>query len=375
MSEANTKQNKKPQQFNCVFFISTIVLFFTFFSYFIGQIFRINLFNTSFPLIDIAIILLFITNLLYHLKNKTLKVKNKYFLYFLIFAWVFLFFNLFKYQISSLKPIFYLIRLTCLLSFFIFPIKIGDKVKNIFYISIIANIIFGFIQYFFWPNFTYFNASNWDPHLYRLVSSFFDPTFTGLIYLFFIIKLFLDKKFPYRWPLLVFTYIAMVLTYSRSTYLTFLLAFTFIAINLKKFKIFLISLLLITATIFILPRQAGEGTKLERTSSIKAKVENYQEGWQTFTKSPLIGFGYNNLLFIRDIKTPDSHANSGFDGSIMTLLTTTGILGTIIFLFGLKQLYSKSDLIKKTFLISILFHSLFANSLLYPWILLSLILF
>ena len=356
-------------------FISTIVLLFTFFSYFIGQIFRINLFNTSFPLIDIAIVLLFITNIFYHLKNKTFKIKNKYFLYFLIFAWGFLFFNLFKYQISSLKPIFYLIRLTCLLSFFIFPVKIGDKVKNIFYISIIANIIFGFIQYFFWPNFTYFDALNWDPHLYRLVSTFFDPTFTALIYLLFIIKLFLDKKFPYRWPLLVFTYTAMVLTYSRSSYLTFLLVFIFIAINLKNLKVFLISFLLITATIFILPRQPGEGTKLERTSSIKAKIENYKEGWQTFIKSPFIGFGYNNLPFTREIKNPNSHANSGFDGSIMTLLTSTGIIGTTIFLFGIKTFYLKSDLIKKTFLISLLFHSLFANSLLYPWILLSLILF
>jgi O-antigen ligase len=104
-------------------------------------------------------------------------------------------------------------------------------------------------------------------------------------------------------------------------------------------------------------------------------MENYQEGWQTFTKSPLIGLGYNNLAFIRDIKNPQSHANSGFDGSIMTLLTTTGIIGTSIFLFGLKLFYSKSDLLKKTFLITILFHSLFANSLLYPWILLSLVFF
>jgi len=354
---------------------STIVLIFTFFSFSIGQIFRISLFNTSFPLIDISIILLFLTNIFYHFKTKNLKVKNKYFFYFLIFAWIFLLFNLFKYQIYSLKPIFYLIRLTCLLSFFIFPINLGNKTKNIFNLFIIANIIFGFIQYFVWPNFTYFDVSNWDPHLYRLVSTFFDPTFTGLIYLFFIVKLFLDKKIPYRWPLLIVTYIAMVLTYSRSSYLTFLLAFTFIAINLKKLKIFLFSFLLITITIFLLPRQPGEGTKLERTSSIQAKIENYKEGWQMFIKSPLIGFGYNNLSFIRDTKNPDSHDNSGFDGSIMTLLTTTGIIGTIIFLFGSKNLYLKSDLTKKTFLISILFHSLFANSLLYPWILLSLILF
>jgi len=355
--------------------IQTAILIFTIFAFFIGQIFRINFLDTSFPLLDIAIILLSLFNLFYHFKSKTLKIKNKFFVYFLVFAWIFLFFNIFKYQIHSLSPVFYLIRLTCLLLLFIFPIKLDDKIKNLFYLSIIANIIFGLIQYFLWPNFTYFDVYNWDPHLYRLVSTFFDPTFTGLIYLFFIIKLFLDKKFPYRWPLLIISYIAMVLTYSRSSYLSFLLAFILIAINLKKLKIFLISFLLITATIFILPRQPGEGTKLERMSSITAKIENYQEGWQTFTKSPLIGLGYNNLPFIRSIKNPASHSNSGFDGSIMTLLTTTGIIGTLLFVFGLKFFYLKSDLLKKTFLIVILFHSLFANSLLYPWILLSLVLF
>jgi len=355
--------------------ISTIVFGLTIFSFFIGQILRFNFLNISFSLIDIAISLLFLLNTFQHFKNKDFKIKNKYFLYFLIFAWIFLVFNIFRYQIYSPKPFFYLFRLTCLLSFFIFPLNIKSKIKFFFSLAIIANIIFGFIQYFIWPNFTYFDILNWDPHLFRLVSTFFDPTFTALIYLLFLIKIFIDKKFPFRIPFLIITYIAMVLTYSRSTYLAFLLAFTFLSFKFKNIKIFLISLLIISITIFIIPRQPGEGTKLERNSSIKAKIENYQEGWNLFTKSPIIGHGYNNLFFIRDNDNPNSHANSGFDGSIMTLLTTTGIIGTTLFLFGIKNLYQKSDLTKQTFLLAILFHSLFANSLLYPWILISLVFF
>lgn len=351
--------------------ISKIIYIFVIFAFFIGQIFRINIFNFSFPLIDIAIVLLSSFNIIQHIKNKTFKIKNKFWVYFLIFTWIFLVFNLLKNQIFSLTPIFYLIRLTCLLSLFIFPLK-KNKNQKLIYIAIIANIVFGFIQYFFWPNFTYFNVLNWDPHLYRLISTFFDPTFTGLIYLLFIIYLFLKKEFPYKLPLLVISYIAMALTYSRSTYLSFLLAFTFIAIKSKKIKIFLLSLLIITLTVFILPRQPGEGTKLERTSSITAKIENYKEGWQTFKQSPIIGHGYNTLSLIRNINNPNSHSNSGFDGSIMTLLTTTGLIGTFLFFLGLKSLYKDSNLIKKTFLIVILFHSLFANSLLYPWIFLFL---
>jgi O-antigen ligase/polysaccharide polymerase Wzy-like membrane protein len=352
-------------------FISKIIYLFLIFAFFIGQIFRINIFNVSFPLIDIAIVLFSLFNIVQHIKNKTLKTKNKAWLYFLIFTWIFLIFNLFKYQISSLTPVFYLTRLTCLLSLFIFPPKI--KYQKFIYLAIIANIIFGLIQYILWPNFTYFDVLNWDPHLFRLVSTFFDPTFTALIYLIFIASLFLNKKIPYRIPLLIISYLAMALTYSRSTYLSFLLVFTFIAFKSKKIKIFLISLLLITSTILMLPRQPGEGTKLERTSSIEAKIENYKEAWQTFKKSPLIGHGYNNISFIRENKNPDSHSNSAFDGSLITLLATTGIIGTSLFLWGIKTLYLKSNLTKQSILIAILFHSIFANSLLYPWVLLLLV--
>ena len=356
-------------------FITTIIFTFTVFSFFIGQIYRINLFNLSFPLIDISIILLFLFNLYSHFKTKNFKIKNKYFLYFLIFAWISLLINLFRFQINSLTPFFYLIRLSCLLSFFILPFNIENKFKNIFYLSIIANIIFGFIQYFFWPNFTYFDALNWDPHLYRLVSTFFDPTFTGLIFLFFIIKTFLNKKTPYRIPLLIISYIAMALTYSRSTYLSFLIAFIYIAKHYKKINIFLISLFIMSLTIIVLPRQPGEGTKLERTSSITAKIQNYQEALITFKKSPIIGIGYNNISFVRDKKITNSHANSGFDGSLATIFVSTGIIGGILFLLGIKDLFINSSILQKTMIISILFHSIFANSLLYPWVLISLVLF
>lgn len=355
-------------------FIQTTILIFVFFSFFIGQIFRINFLNISFPLIDISIILLTGFNLFQHFKHKDFKVKNKHFLYFLIFSWTFLLFNLFKYQINSLTPFFYLTRLTCLLSLLIFPINIKESHKNYFLIFLIANIFFGLIQYFIWPDFTYFNVNNWDPHLYRLVSTYFDPTFTALIYLFLIIKLYLDKNIPYRKILLIISYIAMALTYSRSTYLSFLFAFWFISINQKKIKIFLFSLFIVFITIVLLPRQPGEGTKLERTSSVFAKIENYQEGLALFTKSPLIGHGYNTLPFIRNIN-PDSHATSGFDGSLLTILITTGTIGFYFFAFGIKEFYQQSGLLKKTLLVSALIHSIFANSFLYPWILISFVLF
>jgi len=354
-------------------FIQNTVLIFCFFAFFIGQIIRLDLFGFSFPLIDLSIVFLTTTNLIYHWKNKTLKIHNKYFFYFVIYSWLLFFFSHFYFEIFSLNSFFYLIRLTCLLLFFIFPLNINKLQKQLFSLFIIANLIFGFIQYFFWPDFTYFDINHWDPHLYRLISTFFDPTFTGLIYLLFLIKIFFDKKNPYRLAILIITYLAMVLTYSRSTYLSFLIAFTFISISTKKIKPFLISLILVTLTIFIIPRQPGEGTKLERTSSIFAKKENYQEGFKMFTQHPIFGIGYNNIPILREHKNNLSHANSGFDGSLLTILISTGIIGLFLFLLGGTKYYHSSNLTSKTLIWSVIFHSLFANSLLYPWILLTLV--
>lgn len=344
-------------------YLSTIVVFF------FGQLLRIELKGISFPIIDTFIALIFCFNIFEKIKNKYFRVKNKYLLYFLIFTWLSFIFNYFKYNFDLIKPILYLFRLTFLLSLFIFPPKLDEKIKKIFYLSLFSNVIFGLVQYFFWPDFTSFKSLNWDPHLYRLVSTFFDPTFTALIYLFLVIIAFLDKKFPLRKIVLVISYLALALTYSRSSYLCFFIAFTFIAYQKKNLKIFILSSILIFSTIILLPRFEGEGTKLERTSSIVAKVENYKEGFNLFLKSPIIGHGYNNLFYIRQIENQNSHANSGFDGSLMTILTTSGTLGLILFILGLKMVFIQGNLITKTILISVLFHSLFANSLLYPWIL------
>jgi hypothetical protein len=306
------------------------------------------------PIFEISLGFLALVNI-----SKNHQIKNKYFLYFLIFSFV-------TARFTNFTSFFYFIRLGVLLSFFIFPPKFSQKFKNFFSIILIANILFGLIQYFIWPNFTYFNALNWDPHLFRLVSTFFDPTFTGLIYLLFLINIFFQSLSYYY---LIIPYIALSLTYSRSTLLSFLIAFFFISQKYKKPKIFLVSLLIFLITIFVLPRLEGEGTKLERTSSILAKIENYKEGIVIFKKNPIIGVGYNNLKIARNLSQNPSHSSSGFDGSLLTILTTTGLIGLSLFVLGLKEYFQKTDLLHQTLLITILFHSLFSNSLLYPFVL------
>ena len=356
--------------------MATTITLITIIVFFFGQLARIKLFSISFPLIDICLIVLIATNLYKNISKNKLLIKNKFFLYFLITTYISYIFNLiFNYKFS-LKSCFYLIRLSVLLSFFIFPVNKSIKNKKskfFFKLILIANIIFGLIQYFLWPNSTNFKSLNWDPHLNRLISTFLDPTFTGLVYLFVFFSIFLNssKNNLQKKILLPLSYIAIALTYSRSTLLSFLSIFAYISIKRKDIKIFIISSLLVLTTIVVLPHTEGEGTKLLRNSTILAKIQNYKEGIKVFIKKPILGHGYNNLYQARVINDPNSHANFGFDSSLLTILNTTGIIGLFFFILAIKKEFQNKNQLKKILLLSTIIHSLFANSLLYPWILFS----
>jgi hypothetical protein len=340
-----------------------------------GQLFRLQYLGINFPLFDLSLIFLAFTNFLLFFKQKN-KISHYHLVYFLTLNIISLIYNYYSHQYFSISSISYFLRLSSLFSLLIFNTQLFQYplFQKLFRLTIFSTVIFGIIQYLIWPNFTYFDALNWDPHLHRLVGTFFDPTFTALIYLFFIINLYFSKIDSRGKNLLIaISYIAMALTYSRSTLLAFFITFSFIFLkNKSPRKIFIIGLLCF-ATILLLPRKEGEGTKLERTSSIRAKIENYQKGLNHFKKSPLIGVGYNNIPQSRPDQNPLSHANTGYDSSLLTLLVSTGLIGFIIFIIATKPILKNSNLYQKSLIISLFAHSLFANSLLYPWILFYLI--
>ncbi|MFA5828132.1 MAG: O-antigen ligase family protein [Candidatus Shapirobacteria bacterium] len=356
--------------------VSNLLLIAICITFYYGQLLRIDFHGISIPVIDVLIVFLASANLVYLYRQKKLTIANRPLFVFLVIAVITFIPAYFKFQSLSLKPIMYLIRLISIFSLSIFshsPKITTPLAKKFFLICLFANIIFGIIQYIFWPDLTFFKSLNWDPHLNRLVSTFFDPTFTGIIYLIFLITIFLKELFPFKLPVLAITYLAIALTYSRSTFLAFFISFFYISIKKRNPKIIIFATALLITTIVCLPHPPGEGTNLERTSSIKAKIENYHEGITTYLRSPIIGHGYNFLSLVRrPIPQESSHSSSGFDSSLLTVLTTTGPIGLIFFVLGLKKLFANGSLTTKTALISILIHSLFANSLLYPWVIICL---
>lgn len=337
--------------------IQSIIFYLVSTIFFFGPSLRINISNISVPLFDIFLIIYTLTSVI----NK--KIKNKFFLYFAL--WTILSFLISQFSYNSQKiNIFYLIRIInfCLL-FSFYPVLNKNKI-NYLNLIIIANLIFGLIQYFVWPDQTSFSYYGWDPHLNRLTSTFLDPTFTAFVFLIFLLKNYFSKSNKY---ILIFIYICIALTYSRATFLSLIVASLFVSINKKKFLIFIKTTLLIVLTILILPNKTGEGTNIRRTSTILAKIENYKQSISLISQKPLIGHGYNNLDIVKQTGS-NNHANFGFDSSLMTIASTTGLIGLSIFLLAFYKLFKKSCLSQQTIILSLFVHSLFSNSLLYIWI-------
>ena len=237
-----------------------------------------------------------------------------------------------------------------------------SQIKKILLIMGILTAILGLAQYVVFPDIRSLAVAEWDPHYYRVVGTFLDPGFTGLILVFTLILL---ENISLGW---VITYLALALTYSRASYLAFLVSMAYLAWKKKGWKFFFRILLLFAVTVAILPRAPdGEGVKLERTNSIQARIDSWTTAWKIYTQHPVIGVGFNVYRYAQGASLK-SHAGAGADSSLLFVAATTGLVGLIAYLWYLRRLYLLSTMnyeLKAT-LVAVLFHSLFLNSLFYP---------
>lgn len=279
----------------------------------------------------------------------------------------------------------YLFRFTAYSSLFFLTKQVIDEnlsmkkviLNSLLVISVVA-AIFGWVQYLWLPDLRFLKYIGWDDHLFRLVGTFLDPTFMGLILVIGILISFsntINTKKLISIFVFIFLLITLGLTYSRASYLALFVGFSYYLF--KKTRNLIVPLVLLTFLLLIplLPRPSSEGVKLERTHSIIAKVVNYKETYTVFIKNPLFGVGFNNLCFIREELYADnlnSHSCFGSDSSFLFILATTGIVGFLIFTTAVISVYGDiprdefGDVWKATFF-AVLVHSQFANSLFYPW--------
>jgi hypothetical protein len=345
-------------------------------AFLLGNIYKVSVFS---PEIKISFLdLLVIIYVLRHISavRKTLHSGLLPFLvwsfFTLILAWPV--FGLKAFLVGGL----YLARFTFYGLFAWFIPKKSARLLDLLMWVIVISCLF---QYLIFPDVRSLAVSEWDPHYYRVVGSFLDPGFTGLILLFTLIYNYFHKYNNVLCQRIIFilNYLVFALTYSRSSILAAWVVVIYLALLQRSWRFFLLGTLLLGSTLFILPRApGGEGVKLERTSSIEARIINWQNSWKIFSDHPLFGVGFNvyryaqkNYGFLDSSVWLKSHAGAGADSSLLFVAATSGLIVLLLYLYFLFSLWHQnpSSVILHSSLVALFVHSLFLNSLFYPFIL------
>ena len=171
----------------------------------------------------------------------------------------------------------------------------------------------------------------------------------------------------FKYFLIIIFLIFLVLTFSRSVYLGFLLTSFFILFRQRKFKYLLVSIFLFGLLIFVVPKPNGEGVNLLRVFSINSRVKNYQQAIDLWRGNWLIGIGYNHIRYGRE-SFRIGNAGASYHSSFLIILVTGGVVGLVGWLGFLATLVRQNKKIASVILfLSIL--SLFDNILLHPFVL------
>lgn len=363
-----------------IFSLDTIFIFLFLVIFPFGQIIRIGILQ---PL-DLIVGLGAVYSVIKKLKVPNFVKKLQSFLFFAAFSW---FFSIFIFhRLDLIYGLLYLIRFLAYIYFGTYVANFIGKVQenknlliNSLLIDSVVSSFFGWIQFFWFSDIKPFFIWGWDMHLFRLVGTFLDPTFLGLIIVFglliAIVRLMeLKSGKLYYLVIILFLLLSLAFTYSRASYLAFAVGILTIIYLSKKFKKLALLIIILGAIALLLPTAKNHSIELTRTFSVIAKVENYQTTLKIFSKSPVIGVGYDNMCiaYQKYIGPQEfsSHACSGSDSSLLFILATTGVAGLIIFIFSLIRIFqnTKNYILFVSSSAALLVHSLFSNSLFYPWI-------
>lgn len=307
--------------------------------------------------------------------------------------------QLYEFILSSL----YLVRWVAYVFVFFIVYSFDQKTKlsiiKFLVLSQLLFIVLGFIQYFFYPNLRNLFYMGWDDHLYRLFSTFLDPNFAATqinLFIFFLIMIIKDdlfslKKFKFILIILFgLSVAALLLTYSRSGYIMFILGVSISFWLLNNKRLIVILFLIFFLGVIIIPKNLGSaGIELWRTASINARTESANNALIIIKDHPIFGVGFNTYRyaqrkygFIVNRSEIPSHSDAGTDNSFLFVWVTSGILGLIIYIYiwfvilrtnfasysitTNKSWEKNLSILIITSISSLFLNALFINSLFYP---------
>ncbi len=353
-------------------------LVFIFFSF--GQVGRLSINNQeiNFYLYEIVLVMIFFLLVLKSKIDFLLNFFNKNLIILITLFWFFVTYLINFKDFTSHQNLvagLYLMRLLFYFFFFVFLFllfknkpRIKMSIRKSFIFFIILTLIISPIQYFLYPNLRNILYLGWDPHWYRLLGGFFDSFLAGAIFGLLSICFLLKKLTGLSLTFFIF----LILTFSRNAYLAFLLFLGIYFLRLKKWKSLFIFIFFFLLVIVLSPKPFGESVNLKRVFTIEARLNDYQKGWQIWRKNWFFGIGYNRIRYLKEndnLIQPlgYSHAGSNFVSSYLTILSTTGVFGLILFLLGVKKILMINDF---AFLggIFLLIMSFFDNVILHPMV-------
>ncbi len=248
----------------------------------------------------------------------------------------------------------------------------------------------GFLQLVFFPDFAFMARYGWDPHEGRLLSTFFDPNFFGM-FLVMIISLVFSQLLitPGRIVQLgsttLFLLFALLLTFSRSSYLALLISL-FIILFVRAWRLVFVGLLIVLIMGGSIPRVRDRVVGAFRVDDTSQdRLQSWRQTFVIIRDKPWTGVGYNAFgpaqVHYNLQKNLLSHASRGSDSSLLLVFATTGVIGLLLYLFFWIALwgqalfayrFSGQPLIQSVSLAliglvpSYLIHSQFVNGLFYP---------
>ena len=290
--------------------------------------------------------------------KKNLKMPSTYI--FLILFWVVLILSLFFSL--NLNGWFYLLRFVIYSStFYIAYHLIKEKILNLheflslIKITSVAVAIVGLFQLIFFPDLEPLASLGYDPHKYRIFSTFLDPNFLGTFlsfsFIFFIYEL-INKKIDNlktylkenKWQLVSSGILGLtiLLTLSRSAYLVTAISLGMILLfkNLKLLAAFAV-LTIVLYLVFPAFNARIEGA-LNIDKSASERFFSWDKGLLIFQYNPILGVGFNNIRdysqqydLLRVYTNDGGNSGAGIDSSLIFILATSGLVGFLFFMIFL----------------------------------------
>lgn len=274
--------------------------------------------------------------------------------------------------------------------------------KRFFLISGVV-IFLGFIQFIFVPDISFWSTEGgWDPHVGRLLGTWLDPNylagFLGFL-LPVIVGVWYKKRNFWLFLLGIMALVALFLTFSRSGYVAAVIGLGMFFL-LRDWKVLLLAVLLVAFGLAMSDRAQQRVEELSGTvasivfqdtaeidPTATLRIQNWIKSFDLWKEYPVVGVGYNTYRWRaaeEGVVDESFFSAGGADGTHLTVLVTTGIIGFMAYIWFLWTLFwnpirrwwrtkDERQLGFAMGFMSLFIHSFFVNSLFFPLIFLPVI--